>query len=202
MSRPTRRRTHGRKRTHKRGSGNIGSTPLERQLGPNYVQEELRRQRERVLQNEKKREAEKRDKQAKQEEQQRQVKPLDPNTSGGAELSPSDVMEKTAAVQPVEGGAKHEHAVTIVVDYSKDGKKLTESEKKKLLKHIKTNHYYHGALKGKNSMKHEDTATHTRVSVLWNNGKLHKNGEDWDRVHELLTEELPHGIKAKHVHTE
>ena len=51
-------------------------------------------------------------------------------------------------------------------------------------------------------MKHEDTATHTRVSVLWKNGKLHKNGEDWDRVHELLTEELPHGIKANHVHTE
>lgn len=184
MSQPTRRRRHERKRTHKRGSGITSSSPqtlpgISRKTDPQEIAKRLK--------------AAKQAENAARLQLQEQVKPQDPKRKGG---------DPSAAVEDLEGGAKHEHAVTIVVDYSKDGKALTESEKKKLLKHIKTNHYYHGALKGKNSMKHEDTATHTRVSVLWKTGKLHKNGEDWDRVHELLTEELPHGIKAKHVHTE
>lgn len=201
MSRPTRRRTHGRKRTHKRGSGVGPSAPttlpgISRKTDPKIIAAKLAAEKAARNAEDMRRQHDANQATRQPLEFSRQYPPV---KRGG---DPSGEMEQTTGVQNLDGGAKHEHAVTIVVDYSKDGKSLTESEKKKLLKHIKTNHYYHGALKGKNSMKHEDTATHTRVSVLWKNGKLHKNGEDWDRVHELLTEELPHGIKAKHVHTE
>ena len=209
MSRPTRRRAHGRKKTHRRYGGvpekpkrilGTNQQPLIESSKPSYVPPEEQRTIDAAA--------------AAASAHPTENYGMKPSSStpslsfkknflpvkmGG---DPSDMMERSAKVDKLEGGVKHEHAVTIVVDYSKDGKSLTEAEKKKLMKHIKTNHYYHGALKGKNSMKHEDTATHTRVSVLWKNGKLHKGGEDWDRVHELLTDDLPHGIKAKHVHTE
>ena len=95
MSRLTRRRTHGRKRTHKRGSGNTGSVP-------NLLQEQLNQQRKAALKQVDPRKPQF-ERKIQEEEQQRRAQ---------------QSLPKTGFSNPrgKRGGAKHEHAVTIVVD--------------------------------------------------------------------------------------
>lgn len=72
---------------------------------------------------------------------------------------------------------------------------LTEEQKKRLIRNIKKEHYYHVYLSGKFKFSFEDSKKYTEATYLWKGGAgdWHEAGE---RVHAILTVS-PEGVSAK-----
>ena len=73
----------------------------------------------------------------------------------------------------------------IEVKYRHAGAKLTEAEKKLLIRNIKKSNDYYNYLSSKFKFKFEDTSTCTKAIYLWKGGAQY-GGEAPDRVFNIL----------------
>lgn len=116
---------------------------------------------------------------------------------------PATTRRAKRGLKPVPNPPALKH-LQIVAHYTSDGDVLSEEEKKKLIRNIKKEHYYHTYLSGHFKFAFEDLDGLTEAKYTWK-GAAGANastfGESYDRVLALLVgnryDVLPEGVKGK-----